>query len=433
MPAVLEGSVPLDVLRPQGNELGLRYASSDGQGLVYLRSLDLEVPLEPSRESVAWSLGGYDPTLPAARGVEYLIVTHADFEAQAERLASLKRADGYRTAVVDVDRAYDRFSGGIVEANAIRELVRHYVRGGSLRYVLLVGDDTFDYHDYARTGAVSYVPSLLAWDGEFGRVPSENRYADVDDDGRPDVAIGRLPVQTAEEAAAVVDKIAAQGSLAGATRHLAAVDDEAQGDVSFRAEADALAASLPAGAELRWAEVGAGIDAARGALRGGFGAVQAIHYFGHGGPEVWADEALLTVDDVHALPDASPAPVLFVWACESQWYQYLFGPTIDEALLLKPAGGVSAAFGPVGISSPAAQRLLLERVYRGLFAHGLTLGEAVRRAKAETLAADPAAGPVVDGFGLIGDPALRLSPRPDARPRAGDRAPDASAAGGRSR
>ena len=415
--AVLEGEVPLDVLRPQGNQLSLRYTSGDGQGLVYLRSLDLQIPLETSPESVAYTLGTYDPRLPGAEGVEYLIVTHAAFQAQADRVASLKRAQGYRTAVVDVERAYDRFSGGIFEANAIRELVRHYARAGALRYVLLVGDDTFDYHDYARLGAVSYVPSLLAWDGEFGRIPSENRYADTDDDGQPDVAIGRLPVQTAEEADVVVEKIARQGALVGGRRHLAALDDQAPGDNSFRDEAGVLAASLPPSAQLRFTDVAAGVAAARAELRDGFGRSDVVHYFGHGGPEVWADESLLSVDDVPDLPAASPAaPVLFAWACESQWYQYIFGPTIDEALLLKPGGGVSAALGPVGISSPALQRRLAERVYRGLFERGLTLGEAVRRAKAETLAADPAARPVVDGFGLIGDPSLRLSTRPDVAP-----------------
>jgi len=423
VPAVLEGEVPLDVLRPQGNQLSLRYTSGDGQGLVYLRSLDLELPLEASRESVAYTLGAYDPRLPAAEGVEYLIVTHGAFAAQADRLASLKRASGYRTAVVDVERAYDRWSGGIVEANAIRELVRHYARSGALRYVLLVGDDTFDYHDYTGTGAVSYVPSLLAWDGEFGRIPSENRYADVDDDGQPDVAIGRLPVQTAAEADVLVEKIARQGALAGARRHLAAVDDQAPGDVSFRAEAAVLVASLPAASELRWADVADGIVPAREALRDGFASAQVLHYFGHAGPEVLADESLLSVDDVEELPTASPAaPVLFAWACESQWYQYLFGPSIDEALLLKPAGGVTAALGPVGISSPLLQQRLAERVYRGVFERGLTLGEAVRRAKAEALVADPTTRPVVDGFGLLGDPSLRLSSRPDTAPAGPSRA-----------
>jgi hypothetical protein len=433
VPAVLEGAVPLDVLRPQGNQLSLRYASGDGQGLVYLRSLDLEVPLEASRESVAYTLGGYDPRLPAADGVEYLIVTHGAFQAQADRLASLKRADGYRTAVVDVERAYDRWSGGIVEAKAIRELVRHYARAGALRYVLLVGDDTFDYHGYTGTGAVSYVPSLVAWDGEFGRIPSENRYADVDDDGQPDVAIGRLPVQTAAEADVLVEKIARQGALAGARRHLAAVDDQAPGDISFRGEAGVLVASLPAASQLRWADVADGIGPAREALRDGFASAQVLHYFGHAGPEVLADESLLAVDDVPELPAASPAPVLFAWACESQWYQYLFGPSIDEALLLKPAGGVTAALGPVGISSPLLQQRLAERVYRGVFERGLTLGEAVRRAKAEALAADPTTRPVVDGFGLLGDPSLRLSSRPDTAPAGPSRARPADPAADSSR
>ena len=433
VPAVLEGEVPLDVLRPQGNQLSLRYTSGDGQGLVYLRSLDLEVPLEASRESVAYTLGAYDPRLPAAEGIEYLIVTHAAFQPQADRLAGLKRADGYRTAVVDVERAYDRWSGGIDEANAIRELVRHYARAGALRYVLLVGDDTFDYHDYTGTGAVSYLPSLVAWDGEFGRIPSENRYADVDDDGQPDVAIGRLPVQTAAEADVLVEKIARQGALAGARRHLAAVDDQAPGDVSFRAEASVLVASLPAASELRWADVADGIVPAREALRGGFASAQVLHYFGHAGPEVLADESLLAVDDVPELPAASPAPVLFAWACESQWYQYLFGPSIDEALLLKPAGGVTAALGPVGISSPLLQQRLAERVYRGVFERGLTLGEAVRRAKAEALAADPTTRPVVDGFGLLGDPSLRLSSRPDTAPAGPSRARPADPAADSSR
>jgi hypothetical protein len=216
-----------------------------------------------------------------------------------------------------------------------------------------------------------------------------------------------------------VEKIARQGALVAGRRHLAAVDDQAPGEFSFQDEAGVLAASLPPSAQLRFTELGAGIAAARGELRDGFGRSDVVHYFGHGGPEVWADESLLSVDDVADLPAASTAPpVLFAWACEAQWYQYLFGPTIDEALLLKPAGGVSAAFGPVGISSPVLQRRLAERVYRGLFERGLTLGEAVRRAKAETLAADPSARSVIDGFGLIGDPSLRLSTRPDTAPAA---------------
>jgi arginase family enzyme len=56
-------------------------------------------------------------------------------------------------------------------------------------------------------GSESFVPSMFARDASWGLVPSERAYADVDGDGRPDVAIGRLPVHTPAEADAVVDKI----------------------------------------------------------------------------------------------------------------------------------------------------------------------------------------------------------------------------------
>jgi hypothetical protein len=100
--------------------------------------------------------------------------------------------------------------------------------------------------------------------------------------------------------------------------------------------------------------------------------------------------------------------VLFAWACLSQFYQNFWGPSINEALLLLPEGGTLASFGPAGISSPASQRPLIEGVYRNL-RPGARLGDVVRRAKVEALASSPGwTAKAVEGFNLIGDPALRL-------------------------
>ena len=54
------------------------------------------------------------------------------FLDQAERLAQLKTADGMKALVVDVHRAYDRFSGGYPEPGAIRELIRELGREHSV-------------------------------------------------------------------------------------------------------------------------------------------------------------------------------------------------------------------------------------------------------------------------------------------------------------
>jgi len=413
--AALNASIPATELRVAGNELSLVYTSNASDpgdfGWMYLDALDLGLPgLLARGTGELGTITAYDPDLPGLRRAEYLIVTHGAFMAQAEAIAAAKRADGLSPVVVDVERAYDRFSSGLTEAAAVRELIRQAARGGRLRIVLLVGDDTFDYRDDAGMGAVGFVPSLYAWDDVFGLVPSENRYADVDDDGRPDLAIGRLPVKTPEEAALLAEKVARQTALLAESsgRHVMVVDNQGPRDLSYVDEARSVVAQLPPGSTVWWSNIGEGVSVARADLVSAWerGAML-THYFGHGGPEVWADESLVATWAVPALTARARPTVLFTWTCQSQWYQYLWSDTVNEALLLAPGGAV-ASFGPVGITSPADQKELYSRVYRPLFEEKLTLGEAILLAKREAAEARPASRVVVEGFALLGDPALQL-------------------------
>ena len=409
--AEILGHVPAESLRASGNELMLTYAAEttdpDDVGLAVLDRVEVGVARGPVAGPAAYTLSPYDTTLPAIGDVDYLVVTHELFRAQAEAIAALKAAEGHRPLVVDVARAYDRFSAGLFEARAVKALIHHVAQRSRLRYVLLVGDDTFDYRDLTGLGLVSYVPSLEGWDGEFGRVPSENRFADLDDDGRPEVAIGRLPVQTVEDADVMVDKISRQAAVLAAAQgpHLIAVDNDGPGDALFHAEAETLAARLPSAS---WADLALGLAPARTALFDGLAAgAPATHYFGHGGHDRWADEGLLTGADVAALSGSTAETVLFTWACEVQWYQYDGGPSLNEALLLTPQGGALAAVGPVGITDPAYQSPFQKRVYAHFLA-GVPLGEALRRAKVEIIGRGAAFEPVAEGWNLLGDPALKL-------------------------
>jgi hypothetical protein len=409
--ALLEGAVPSAALQAEGNRLELDYDADVADpetdyGMVYFDHLDFAYPPAAAAGPATFDVAPWDPTCPV-RGVDYLIVTHADFADAAARVARAKTAEGLRAAVVDVERAYDAYSGGVPEANAVAALVRDFAAHGG-RYVLLVGDDTFDPRDYAGTGAVSFVPSAIRFDEVWGRVPSENGYADVDGDGRPDLAIGRLPAQTPEQANLLADKIVHErerlADVAG--RQLIAIDNRGPGDPPF--QKDAASVPLPPGTDVAWSRVADGIDAARQELFDGLAAgAQVTHYFGHGGPEVWADEQLLTVPDVASLP-AAPPTVLFTWACQSQWYLNLWGPSLNEALLLHPDGGAVASFGPAGITTPSQQEALARGVYTRFLNGGMALGDAIREAKRESLAARPSSRAAVDGWNLLGDPALVL-------------------------
>jgi hypothetical protein len=134
---------------------------------------------------------------------------------------------------------------------------------------------------------------------------------------------------------------------------------------------------------------------------------QVTHYFGHGGPDRWSNDSLLNVGSATGLGGTERETVLFTWACEVQWYRFDEGPTVNEALLLVPGGGTLASVGPVGISDPLLQQGLAQRVYAH-FLSGMSLGKAMRKAKAEALEADPRMAPVVEGFCLLGDPSLKL-------------------------
>jgi uncharacterized repeat protein (TIGR01451 family) len=409
--AYLEGSA--SAVRRTGNELRIDYSTAEGDpdAYAYLDYLELARPEGWQDPPVAATVRAFDDSLPP-RGAEYLIVTHPRFAAQAERLAGIKRREGMTVAVADVENAYDSLSGGIPEANAVRALVRRAAGGKALRYVLLLGDDSFDPDDRAGFGGRTFVPSLNAWDGTFGRVASENRYADINGDGRPEVAIGRLPARTPAEADALVDKVERQEALLapGASRHVFAVDDPGPDGFDFAAEAHAIAARLPHRGEA-WADVADGVDTARARLFAALAQGAAFtHYFGHGGPETWADEGLLTVEDAATLP--STGTVVLAWSCQTQFFQYLFGPSVNESLLLKPGGGAVAAFGPFGITDAALQTALSERLYDELARGRVALGEAIRRAKARAVEEDPASAPVVEGWNLLGDPSLEVSLRP---------------------
>jgi hypothetical protein len=409
--SVLEGRVALDALRATGNELTLQYeaegSTPEDPGLLFLDVVDLAVPLVASADPAeVVSVAAYDAAVPDLAAVDYLVVTHGNFQDAAQKLRGLKEGEGYRVAVVDVDRAYDRYSSGVVEAEAIRALI---AEGGSprRRNVVLLGDDTYDPRDFLAVGDKSYVPSLYGWDGVFGRVPSETRYADTDGDGRPDLAIGRLPATTSAEADLLVEKIRQYQETGLQRGHLIAVDESQGADISFRGEGQSLEARLPAGS-VSFVDLGAqGLTAARSALLDGLRrGARTTSYFGHGGEDVWSNQGLLRSSDVASLEGSGQQTVLFSWTCETQWY-VSEGRTLNEALLLVPDGGALASVGPGGISDPALQANLSRRVY-AYYLKGQTLGEAVRRAKADALAAEPGLAPVVHGFSLLGDPSIRL-------------------------
>jgi hypothetical protein len=234
--------------------------------LVLLATGDAPILLDdlvlPTVFPPALPIPGADPVpatpLPAdAAGADLLILTHAAFRPALDPLIAAPARLGQRVAVADVQAAYDTFSFGERDPEAIRTLIRQ----SRPRAVLLVGAGTVALRQDAPARPTFIPPYLIrtVLDGEtacdtcYARLNAGEPLAQL----LPDLPLGRLVVSTLAEAQAVVAKIAAYLTAppAGAwqTQALLLSDNDVQPDGtrdpagSFVATAETAAAALPVG------------------------------------------------------------------------------------------------------------------------------------------------------------------------------------------
>ena len=125
------------------------------------------------------------------------------------------RAAEYNVVLVDAQQVYDQFNGGMMSAEAIHDFLAYAYFNWSTRptYALLAGDGSYDMRNYTFTSHPTYIPIFLRIVGRFtGETAADNRFVTIEDDPvygdlLPDINLGRLPVNTAAEAQAIVDKI----------------------------------------------------------------------------------------------------------------------------------------------------------------------------------------------------------------------------------
>ncbi|MCZ7673931.1 MAG: C25 family cysteine peptidase [Chloroflexi bacterium] len=119
------------------------------------------------------------------------------------------RPKGWPSPLVPVAEIYDEFGGGEATPDSLQTFIRYAAetwQAPSPRYLLLVGDATTDYRNYFDLAPANIVPSPLVAVAYSGETVSDSRLADIDDDGIPDLAVGRWPVNTPAEAASLVTR-----------------------------------------------------------------------------------------------------------------------------------------------------------------------------------------------------------------------------------
>ena len=383
----------------------------------------------------------------ATHGADYVIVTHRKFLAAAERLAgwrSTSGGGGYRTKVVTTDDIYNTYGDGGVSPKAIKDFLTHayqFWTPPAPTYVVLFGDGTYDFRGidtkiHAEPPELDgYIPTHYIRTDSFGRTASDHWYVTISGhDEFTDMYIGRLSVETVNQAEAVVDKILAyeQAPPNGDWRRriISVADDEVSnsGDFIFRKSLDEIAKDHTRlgyeTVEIFLEDITDEVEAKPDdfdvhpqrlakdmiieAL--GEGAVLA-QYAGHGGNTVWAHEIIFDNVSVDQVEETDKIPFMLVLSCYNGYFDKPGEPSMAEKLLRKEKGGIigmlSATRLTYGSGNDALNRIIFDMVFKR---NVRQLGPLSFDSKVELLMTEGTGQiDVMMEYTLFGDPALQIA------------------------
>ncbi len=351
------------------------------------------------------------------QGADYIAIAPAEFIDALQPLIDFRRAQGLRVVVASIDDVYDTFSGGMIDPAAMRDYMiyaRDNWPGPAPRFMLLAGDASYDYQGFLPGSTANFVPTYLLQTHFVGETASDNWFVSLDDeDDRPDMAVGRIPAQTAEQVADVVAKTLAyeQDPVAAewSGRALFVADDKQS---SFQEISDDLAANfLPESYEVEKIYLGQASDANAEVIQQLNQGIGVLTYVGHGSMNVWAQEKILRTEDAEVLNNQA-LPFMMTMTCLVGYFHHPQATSMGEELLFNPNGGVVAALVPTSESLASDQSELASNIYTHLFGDAPTVGEAIMLGKRDLSAERDLMQDLIETFTLLGDPALRLQ-RPD--------------------
>ena len=229
-----------------------------------------------------------------------------EFLEAAEPLLERRRSQGLLSRAVSFEEIASEFGHGQPSAEAIREFLSyacHSWQRPSPRYVLLLGDSTDDPQRFVSTSWASPLPAFWVKTSYLWTVSDPALGAVNGEDLLPDLAIGRLPARTVEEAEGLVSKLLAwEDSGQGLAGKAVLVADTPDGAGDFEADAEDIRASFLSGRSTTTLKVSELGGATRPAILDSFDeGASLMSYVGHGGTTVWSSANVLHSWDVPSL------------------------------------------------------------------------------------------------------------------------------------
>ncbi|WP_313374575.1 type IX secretion system sortase PorU [Chishuiella sp.] len=333
------------------------------------------------------------------KNIDYVIIANSRFLDQANRLATFRKSnDNINTAVVTTEQVYNDFSSGSEDPIAIRDFLKFLKdnQNSNLKYAVLFGATTYDPKNRIKD-YTNYLPTFIdepsntledsfTTDDYFGMLNDNVELLQNNVDGTYkydarwfDIAIGRIPVSTTTEAKSLVDKIISyyekvqsKGTSFGDWRtKIVAVTDNDNNvytpnfDTSLDTEFDKTQNQIytlnkvytgsynpeSTSAGVRYPDVNKAIT--NGIELG----TNFLMYYGHGGPRSWAQERILTFEELSSLSNFnsvySRLPIVTTVTCDFTIWDLPQYNSAGEAMLKNANGGALSMITtnrPIGTS-----------------------------------------------------------------------------------
>jgi hypothetical protein len=332
--------------------------------------------------------------LHALEAVDLVILTYPDFQTQAEALAKVHREkDNLTVAVVTTDQVYNEFSSGTPDATAYRWVMKMlYDKALAAnnpkdlpKYLLLFGRGSYDNRKLVPNSGDNLI---LTYQSENSLYLTQSYVTDdyfallEDNDGTNipgnlmDIGIGRFPVTNQTQATNVTNKVInyinnqEKGNWKNQLCFVADDGDAALHMTQADATASSIAQKYPAfqvnkiyldAFVQETSASGQSYPVAKSKLQNLLASgLFLLNYTGHANANGWANEQILTTNDIKSLSN-NHLPFIYAATCEFLQFdvQTISG---GEQTLLNPAGG---GIGIIAAALPvyASQNVTLDKLF----------------------------------------------------------------------
>ncbi len=351
------------------------------------------------------------------------VTKNQDPNNPVSQLASWYNLHNTKTLVVDAEEIYDDFNYGIKSPYGIKSFISYAYHNWSSapKYVLLVGRGSWNTKN--GNDITNLIPVMMVQTYTFGATAADNFYACVDgDDPIPDIAVGRIPATTASQLKYTVDKTLSYYSnqTFGWQNTALLIGGEEE---EFHLQTDSIVHSMiPANffikrlyTSIQNQQVDQKYYGTTVNLLSYFNqGLALVNFMGHGGGAIWADNGILTNDEVSGMSNSGKYPFVSSMTCFAGAFDGQEGQPLASTLLFaqnKGAVGVLASAGLGWLNNDFfMDGELLPLVFDSTTSTA-SIGYDILSAKALYYASYyywPQAITMLNQYNLIGDPGLTI-------------------------